>query len=70
MQSSRGIVTNVGDSHLRCPAADLVRRCVAHLSYREPVMYIVYSRRQLVRDAVYMLTIGVAFGVMFFWGLQ
>lgn len=30
--------------------------------------YVIYGRRQLIRDAAYFLTIGVTFAVLFLWG--
>lgn len=33
-------------------------------------MYVIYGRRQLIRDAAYFLTIGVAYGLVFFYGFS
>lgn len=33
-------------------------------------MYVIYSRQQLIRDAAYFVAIGVAYGLVFFYGFS
>jgi hypothetical protein len=33
-------------------------------------MQAIYTRRQLILDAIQLVTMGVMFGMLFFWGFQ
>jgi hypothetical protein len=33
-------------------------------------MYVIYSRSKLIRDVAYFLVIGVAYGLVFFYGFS
>lgn len=33
-------------------------------------MFVIYGRRQLILDAIQLVTMGVMFGMLFFWGFS